>query len=398
VDLDEILRVEEFTEELADTRLESEDRLVGGESHIDDSVIEADVLLDDWHLVVSSVSTSSHLEGLIEDLTRGINELEGKLSSGLTEAPNLVNLEFHLDAASLDLAVWLGWGTNNLNDRLGCDLLCELNHACTDLWLVAGEHDALDGVIPISHDEEDSLGSSLSRVIKSATNTDLLTGHLLVHIGNFDVFLGKSHFWVAGGLVHRKVTELVCAWVIWVLDKLVGLGDGCVSLVNSCLLLSCLLGLGNILLAEFLLSVFRWGSLWSWDWLLVLLGLLLGWLLLLLLLGFLGGLGLLCWLGFLLDWGCGLGWSRLGKDLFGPLVVSDETVPRERVRVHGHSWSIVSHGLECGLIGVTAFSTAEPLLGSECFFELVNHLFVLGVFSSVKFSARVIPQRSVFQL
>jgi len=47
--------------------------MVGGESHIDDSVIEADVLLDDWHLVVSSVSTSSHLEGLIEDLARGIN-------------------------------------------------------------------------------------------------------------------------------------------------------------------------------------------------------------------------------------------------------------------------------------------------------------------------------------
>jgi len=45
VDFDESLGVEVLSEQLADTRLESEDSLVSGNSQVNDSVVQSHVLL-----------------------------------------------------------------------------------------------------------------------------------------------------------------------------------------------------------------------------------------------------------------------------------------------------------------------------------------------------------------
>jgi hypothetical protein len=54
VDFDESLCVEVLSVKLADTRLESEDSLVGGYSQVDDSVVKSNILLDTSELFLFS--------------------------------------------------------------------------------------------------------------------------------------------------------------------------------------------------------------------------------------------------------------------------------------------------------------------------------------------------------
>lgn len=84
MDLDEVVLEHELTVDLADTRLESEDGLVGRHTQVDDTVVEADILTHHGHLLtltlglLSGSSATTVLSVLIEHDARSILNLEGQ--------------------------------------------------------------------------------------------------------------------------------------------------------------------------------------------------------------------------------------------------------------------------------------------------------------------------------
>jgi hypothetical protein len=80
VDLSEALGVKELTEQLANTRLESHEGLVGRNSQIDDSIVQTDILTDIGRLAILRFLCTLLLFGLfvllIFDSATGIFDLE----------------------------------------------------------------------------------------------------------------------------------------------------------------------------------------------------------------------------------------------------------------------------------------------------------------------------------
>lgn len=102
MDLSEVLGVEEIAEQLAHSRLEAHEGLVGGDSQVDDAVVETHILTDIGSLLLFTC-TSLDL-GLIEVLflflifnsLSSIFNLEGEHGCCLVDSPDLLNMELDL--------------------------------------------------------------------------------------------------------------------------------------------------------------------------------------------------------------------------------------------------------------------------------------------------------------
>ena len=265
MDLDKAAREEELSVDLADTGLQAEDGLVSGHSQVDDTVVEADVLLDDGHLAVLRLFSVglgrwARLSLLVEDLSAGIFELEWKHWSGLVYGPDLADLQFELLRSTINWLVWLDCLSNNFDDRLTWDLARVFNHAWADA--ISSEQAGLHGGEGLS-DHNEALLSLSSRVVQSTTNTDFLTVEGVVNIFDFDIFFSVS--FLGGDLRPDEfhVAELVSAWIVGVFDEFAFLSLACLAirgLLGSLLsLLGFFLGLsllGSLLLVD---DAFSWG-------------------------------------------------------------------------------------------------------------------------------------------
>jgi hypothetical protein len=129
VDFNEVVCNHELAVDLANTRLEAENCLVGGHTQVDDTVVEANVLLNHGHLLFGTllglfVSSSSLaiLSSLIQHNAGGVFELEGKHGNGLVDTPKLFAVEFNLLRAASNGLLGLDHVSNDLNNRFLGDL------------------------------------------------------------------------------------------------------------------------------------------------------------------------------------------------------------------------------------------------------------------------------------
>lgn len=83
MDFNEVVLKHELAVDLADTRLQAEDSLVRGHAQINDTVVEANILVDDGltSLLRFLTSRTSGLSLLVKTLTACIFDLEGKNKS-----------------------------------------------------------------------------------------------------------------------------------------------------------------------------------------------------------------------------------------------------------------------------------------------------------------------------
>lgn len=156
MDLDKLLAVEVVTEQLADTRLDAEDGLVGRRAEVEDTVVKTGRkrhlgVLDALLLALLNVGLGA----------RGVLDREGE-GLGLDEGVELVDSDLVvLDGARLDLG--LLDHTLNDNNRLGGDLLGVLEHLLGHLVGVGlagrGDEDTLEGLDLLTELEEDNLGT-----------------------------------------------------------------------------------------------------------------------------------------------------------------------------------------------------------------------------------------------
>ena len=100
MNLNEVIVEHELTIDLANTRLQTEDGLVSGHTQINDTIVEAYILVNDRHaitflflLFTSSRTPSFSL--LIEDLTTSILNLEWKNWLRLVASPKLFHVQLN---------------------------------------------------------------------------------------------------------------------------------------------------------------------------------------------------------------------------------------------------------------------------------------------------------------
>lgn len=167
VDFDEVPGNHEFTVDSANTGLQTENSLIGGNSKIDDSIIEAHVLLDHGELldlllgflVVFFAFGFAVLSSLVEHLAGGVLNLEGQNGHGLVDTPKLFDLELNLLGAAVNVVVGLGNQGYHLDDGLLGQLGSVLDHALANV-LLAGllvlvhEEDSLHGAVRFTHHDK----------------------------------------------------------------------------------------------------------------------------------------------------------------------------------------------------------------------------------------------------
>lgn len=273
MDLDESVLEKELSEELADSRGDSEDGLVGGCSEIDDSVVESGLESNDGSLVtlllLLSASGLSLSLGCVVVVTLSLGlsllesslsvlELEGELRSGSGDDVELKDLELLLLRAGDDFLLRLGDLGLNIDDGFLGDSRDPLDHLLGDA--LVGEGDALSSVALVSENDENEV-SLASGVVESGSNQDGLSNEGLVDISN----LGPDSVGSGLRLDELNLSVIVLEGIVLLL------GLGLIGLSGS--LASILLGLLSELLGSLLGETLRAG-LASFS-LLILLGL--GW-------------------------------------------------------------------------------------------------------------------------
>ena len=128
-------------------------------------------------------------------------------------------MEFHLHGSALDLLVGLHCFSHNLDDGFWRDLSSVLVHAGRS---VGFEHDRLDGVETLAHDDEHGLLLRFDGVA-AATDADHLSGHGGVDVLDGNVFDGEAGFWVAFRPVKRHIAKQVLQRVVLNLDRLLNI-------------------------------------------------------------------------------------------------------------------------------------------------------------------------------
>jgi len=219
MDFQEASLVHEFSEELANTSLDSEDSLVSWDSQINDSVIKSGILIDhrrfdtsfsDFLLFLLIVFTSATdaFSSLIENQGSGIIDLERKDGNGSINNPELVDLELHLLGAALNSGLWNSDCGVDFNDGFFGDTRSEADHGLGDGG-TDGEH-TLNGGELVSKDKESNL-TFASGSMKSCSHNDLLTCKFSSNGFNFGELFSVSEFWVALTSIKFSVSVEVLA-------------------------------------------------------------------------------------------------------------------------------------------------------------------------------------------
>lgn len=200
MDLSKVFRVEEVPIEFANSRLNAHDCLVSWHSQIDDPVVESHVLLHDSLLLLPLFLLfrlcAGHgariFESLVFDASTGVSNLEGKHRSRFVNAPDLLDVQLHLNGARLDLLVGFHSLGHNLDDRFWRDCFGVTNHAGRSL---RKKHDSLDGLEGLAHVNEAVLFLAF-RVINATLHTNDLSIHARIDVFDCDVFRGETRLWV----------------------------------------------------------------------------------------------------------------------------------------------------------------------------------------------------------
>ena len=99
MNLDEVFGVHEIAVDLANARLQAENRLVCWNTQINDAVVQADVLPHYRHLAIFFFlvgAAGPALGLLVEHLSTGIFQLEGQVGDGFVNAPDFLDLKLDL--------------------------------------------------------------------------------------------------------------------------------------------------------------------------------------------------------------------------------------------------------------------------------------------------------------
>ena len=200
MNLHKVFLQHEFAVDAADARLEPHDGLVGRHTQIDDSIVEADVLLDNGHFLAVLIfrlfgGGLIPLSLLIKHKTACIFDLERQVRCRLVNAPDLLHLKLDLLGATFDGPVWNNELCDDLDDGLVGDLTRVSDHALADR-VTQVEH-CLYGCRALSTDNEAHLLALFTSVVDSAPDANVLVLQRGIQILHIDVLLLETQFRVA---------------------------------------------------------------------------------------------------------------------------------------------------------------------------------------------------------
>ena len=178
MDLNEAVVEHEFSVDLADAGLKSEDGLVGWHTQINDTVVETNILTHNGHLVFLTllfflVATSTALSLLIQHQARRVFDLERKNWDGLVYAPNLLHAKLNLLRARRDWLIRHHHGSHHLDNGLFGKFASESDHPLADLALL-NEEDSLNGGVLLAPNNECRLALAAS-VVDTTSDANILT-------------------------------------------------------------------------------------------------------------------------------------------------------------------------------------------------------------------------------
>ena len=204
MNLHKVLLEHEFTVDAADTGLESHDGLVGRHTQIDDSIVKADVLLDNGHLLTILVfllfgGGLVTLSLLIEHKTACIFDLERQVRCRLVNTPDLLHLKLDLLGACFDGPVGNNELSDNLDDGLVGDLARVSDHALA--YRITQVEHRLHGCRALPANHKAHLLALFTSVVNSASDANVLVLQRGIQILHIDVVLLETQLWVALGPV-----------------------------------------------------------------------------------------------------------------------------------------------------------------------------------------------------
>lgn len=193
VDFDEVLGVEELSEEHADCGLESHESLVGWHSQIDNSIVQSHILIHNCVFVAFflffSLSTFLFIF-LILYSSASIFKLEWENRNWLVDNPDFADLQFNIVlGAGVDGVLWDAHGCLHVNNWFLGNLRCEFDHTLWDL-LWDSENCLHSGEL-FSHYKEAHLASG-TRCVQSSPHQYFLTVMLFTEVFHSGVDLGVS--------------------------------------------------------------------------------------------------------------------------------------------------------------------------------------------------------------
>lgn len=198
MDLDEVVVDQELSEDLADSRLQSEDSLLGSGPEVDDSVVESGLHLDDGSLflfmlallllwlflfgllLLGGLIFLVGVELVVVDLATGVGDLQRQSVAGAIDDVEPENLELDLLSAALDGLSGFGHFADDIDDAFAR----HVGHVCDHLLrsLLRFEGAGLQRVEVLSEYDE-AVVALASDVVNSGSYQYFLSLEGLVDLG-----------------------------------------------------------------------------------------------------------------------------------------------------------------------------------------------------------------------